>query len=100
MTRYRKRPVEVDAMQWDGTAAGASLIIDWVHSGGETATYRCSNPERCAEHNGDTPHSILIRTLEGDMTASVGDWIIRGVAGEIYPCKPDIFSATYEAVSD
>lgn len=47
----------------------------------------------------DTPHSIVIRTLEGDMYASVGDWIIRGVQGEFYPCKPDVFAATYEAVA-
>ncbi len=40
---------------------------------------------------------LLIETLEGEMTANVGDWIIRGVKGEFYPCKPDIFAATYEA---
>lgn len=42
--------------------------------------------------------SLMIRTLEGDMKVSLGDWIIRGVAGEVYPCKPDIFAATYELV--
>lgn len=41
-------------------------------------------------------HPIVIETLEGDVTAQVGDWIIRGVQGELYPCKPDIFAATYE----
>ncbi|MGW7350964.1 hypothetical protein [Streptomyces sp. NPDC054784] len=96
MARYRKKPIEIDAMQWDGTASGATPIIDWILSSDSTATYRCSNPERCAEHDGDTPHSIVIRTLEGDMSATVGDWIIRGVQGEFYPCKPDIFAATYE----
>jgi hypothetical protein len=96
-TRFRKLPVEIDAMQWDGTAASATPIIDWILSNGSTATYRCSNPDRCAEHNGDTPHTISIRTLEGDMAATVGDWIIRGVMGEFYPCRGDIFAATYEA---
>ena len=42
---------------------------------------------------------IIIHTLERDMTASIGDWIIKGVKGEVYPCKPDIFEATYEEVS-
>ncbi|GAA1888298.1 hypothetical protein GCM10009837_07680 [Streptomyces durmitorensis] len=98
MARYRKKPVEIDAAQWDGTAEGATPIIDWILNGGSTANYICSNPDRCAEHNGDIPHSISIRTLEGDMTASLGDWIIRGVKGEFYPCRDDIFRATYEAV--
>lgn len=94
--KYRKKPVEIDAMQWDGTADGATPIIDWIISSGETATYTCSSPDRCAENDGDTPHSISIRTLEGTMRAGLGDWVIRGVKGEFYPCKPDIFAATYE----
>lgn len=100
MSRYRKKPVEIEAVQWDGTAAGATPIIDWMHANDTTATYRCSDPDRCAEHDGDTPHSIVIRTLEGDMHAGLGDWIIQGVAGEFYPCRDDIFRATYEAVAD
>lgn len=98
MARYRKLPVEIEAVQWDGTADGATPIIDWILSSGSTATYICSNPDRCSENDGDTPHSISIRTLEGDMIASVGDWIIRGVKDEFYPCRDDIFRATYEAV--
>ncbi|MDX3714393.1 hypothetical protein PV733_36810 [Streptomyces europaeiscabiei] len=94
--RYRKRPVEIEARQWDGTADGAARIIDWILGSGSTATYVCSNPDRCSENDGDTPHSISIRTLEGDMTASFGDWIIKGVAGEFYPCRNDIFRKTYE----
>jgi hypothetical protein len=43
-------------------------------------------------------NKLLIKTLEGEMTANVGDWIIKGVKGEVYPCKPDIFELTYEAV--
>lgn len=94
--RFRKKPVEIEAMKWDGTAAGATPIIDWILANGATATYVCSNPDRCAETSGDTPHCIVIRTLEGDMRADVGDWIIKGVRGEFYPCKPDVFAATYE----
>jgi hypothetical protein len=47
-----------------------------------------------------TDKEIIIHTLEGDMKAEIGDWIITGVKGEIYPCKPDIFEATYEKVED
>lgn len=98
MPQFRKKPVEIEAVQWDGTAEGATPIIDWILNSDATATYRCSNPDRCAENDGDTLHVIQIHTLEGDMTASIGDWIIKGVAGEFYPCRDDIFRATYEAV--
>jgi hypothetical protein len=98
--RFRKRPVEIEAMQWDGTADGATQIINWILDGGSTATFQCSNPDRCAENDGDTPHSIAIDTLEGTMRAGLGDWIIRGVKGEFYPCKPGIFASTYEPVAD
>ena len=93
--RYRKKPVEIEAMQWDGTATGATPIIDWVLGHGGTARFSCSQPE-CGPYKPEKPHTIAIDTLEGAMHASPGDWIIRGVAGEFYPCKPDIFAATYE----
>ncbi|MCA1220256.1 hypothetical protein [Streptomyces sp. 8L] len=94
--RYRKKPVEIEAEQWDGTAEGATRIIDWLLAHDATATYTCSNPDRCSETDGDTPHSIAIQTLEGTMRADLNDWIIKGVQGEFYPCKPDIFAATYD----
>lgn len=80
MPKFRKKPVVIEAVQYDGT-----FPLDFLGD---------------AEHVqalgvGD---GIEIHTLEGVMTASVGDWIIRGVQGELYPCKPDIFEATYEAV--
>ena len=49
---------------------------------------------------GEQYHRLIIETLEGDMQAKRGDWIIKGVAGEVYPCKPEIFNATYEEVYD
>lgn len=98
MPKFRKKPVEIEAVQWDGTGEGATPIIGWILGSDATATYRCSDPDRCAQNDGDTPHDIQIHTLEGDMTASVADWIIKGVQGEFYPCKPDIFAATYEPV--
>lgn len=98
MPKFRKKPVEIEARQWDGTGEAAIPIIDWILSNGGSATYECSNRERCVQLNGDTPHFIAIRTLEGTMRATLSDWIICGVQGEFYPCKPDIFAATYDAV--
>ena len=98
MPKFRKKPVEIEAMNWDGTAEGATPIINWVLNGGGNAGYTCSDMNRCAENNGDAPHYLAIATLEGTMSASLGDWIIRGVKGEFYPCKPDIFAATYDPV--
>ena len=69
-----------------GGAASATPVIDWVLRGGGTARYH------------DDDDTLRIDTLEGTMIASAGDWVIRGVQGEHYPCKPDIFSATYEPV--
>ena len=99
MPIYRKKPVQIEAFQWDGTAEAATPLINWMLTNNATASFVCSNPDRCAEYDGDTPHAIVIRTLEGSMAATVGDWIIRGVQGEFYPCKSDIFAATYEAVA-
>ena len=85
---YRKKPVEVEAVRWAGDRPGADAIVEWVCTFGD---------ERDAELV-KFPDAISIRTLEGDMDARPGDWIIRGVKGEFYPCKPDIFEATYEPV--
>lgn len=84
-TRFRKKPVVIEAVRYlpdgDGNAellAHLEGCVGWHMSG----------------------DGIVIPTLEGDHLASVGDWIIRGVAGEFYPCKPEIFEATYEPVGD
>lgn len=86
--KYRKKPVEIEARQWDGTEEDANQIIDWVSQDGQVAVYE-TFPE---------PPYILIQTLEGVMSALPHDYIIRGVKGEFYPCKPWIFKETYEAV--
>jgi hypothetical protein len=112
---YRKKPVEIDAMRWDGTAAGATPIIDWILSNGGTARYHdnaaapdCpgsheNGPFRFCDQKGcgwqENGPVIIIDTLEGAMAASPRDFVIRGVQGEFYPCKPDIFDATYERVT-
>ncbi|QDB74949.1 hypothetical protein KNU57_gp81 [Gordonia phage Valary] len=98
--RYRKKPVEIEAMQWDGTAAGATPIINWVLENDGNAVLQCADPVRCEENAGDCPHWLTIRTLEGDMRTPWGGWVIRGVKGEFYPCKPDIFAETYDDPED
>lgn len=112
-TKYRKKPVEIAAIRWSGGAGDAVEIIDWVLSNGGTATYDgptaaaddCPTPEYHETHHycpscpySDAAPGIYIQTLEGRIKASPGDFIIRGVQGEFYPCKPDIFAATYEIV--
>jgi hypothetical protein len=92
MAKYRKKPVVIEAMKFETNNEHGSphmdALVNWVNQGKDG-----SKPH--AWHNGT---DIFIQTLEGNMQASVGDWIIRGVKGEFYPCKPDIFEATYEAV--
>lgn len=93
--RFRKKPVEIEAIQWGGSAESATPIINWLLENGGTARYYAPGEW----DNGETLGSYLvIDTLEGRMLAGAADWIIRGVANEFYPCKPDIFAATYEAV--
>lgn len=81
--RFRKKPVVVDAVQWNGEN------IDEV----------CDLGYAMDDATSITPEGKLkVETLEGTMTADVYDWIIRGIKGELYPCKPGIFEATYESV--
>jgi hypothetical protein len=93
--RFRKRPVVIDAMLFDGTAEAASVIARWANAGDApdddpTVSYLVSDAEP------GRAFDMVIQTLEGGMSASVGDWIIRGVKGEFYACKPDVFALTYE----
>ena len=79
--KYRKKPVVIDAVRWNGN--NHKEVIDFV------------------ENNKiwfDALGNIWISTLEGDMMAKKGDYIIKGIQGEFYPCKPDIFAETYEEV--
>jgi hypothetical protein len=91
--RVRKRPVEVTAEQWDGTAEGAAEIITWVRAEGGTARYL----DDCVDTLGRQCVRLGIDTLEGTMQAKPGDWVIRGVQGEFYPCDRGIFDQTYES---
>ena len=81
--RFRKRPVDIDAMQLDRD--NAKDVCDWIQS---------RMPDASVWYNADG--AVGVDTLEGLMRVDIGDWVIRGVQGEFYPCKPDIFDATYE----
>jgi len=95
--RYRKKPVVIEAMPWDGTPQAAEPIITWVLDHDGNATYWCRDPKACARAGHATgQHDIRLRTLEGDMLARPGWWVVRGIEGEFYAVRPDIFDATYE----
>ena len=92
MSVFRKKPVEIEARQFvKGSTPGHGYEIASWCGGRFNTDVKPSDPS-------DVRYSISIPTLEGVMTASEGDWIIRGVNGEYYPCKPDIFEKTYEPV--
>jgi hypothetical protein len=82
MTQYRKKPVVIEAFQY-----GKDPRPDWFTQG-VTIKEVFTFPDHC-----------LITTLEGNMRGDVGDYIIKGVQNEIYPCKPDVFEMTYEKIN-
>lgn len=86
MAYYRKKPIVIEAMQF--TDADKDRVFNFITCNRYPARDDSGNPV------------LNIQTLEGEMTARIGDWIIKGVAGEFYPCKPDIFAETYELVTD
>ena len=82
MSKFRKRPVEIEARQWDGSPESSREIVAW------------GSPHISWWFNRNL---MAIATLEGQMSVSIGDWIIRDFQEEFYGCKPDVFEATYEA---
>ena len=89
MEKYRKKPVVIDAVQL--TMTNHQAISSIIAAAGYNVRHATKPPKRAIT-------GIVIETLEGDMTADFGDWIIKGVQGEFYPCKPEIFEKTYEKV--
>ncbi len=89
MSFFRKKPVVIEAWQWDESKKTLEMLrqrgMKWSGHHGHA-----DHPDLCRD--------LRIKTLEGTMHVSPGDWLIRGVKGEFYPCKPDIFAATYEPV--
>lgn len=81
--KFRKKPVVIEAIEWTGD--NFNHVYEFMHGIKDTIT-------------NTTDKKIIIHTLEGDMTADLNDWIIKGVNGEFYPCKPDIFAKTYELI--
>lgn len=83
--KYRTKPCVIEALEFKGTKESAYEILKWAGP-------------NCGMHSVSTPSGeiLLIETLEGDMRASPGDFIIRGLNGEFYPCKPEIFRKKYE----
>ena len=84
--KYRKKPVVIEAVQFEDTPQRLTELSDFF------------GMEIVVDYTVRDRPILKIGTLEGVMVASVGDWIIKGVKGEFYPCKPDIFEATYEEV--
>lgn len=84
--KFRKKPVVIEAVRYHGVGMSDAQQAEML-----------AHLEGCRWRQDD---GIVISTLEGDMTARPGDWIIKGVKGEFYPCKPDIFAATYEPVEE
>ena len=84
-TKHRKKPVVIEAMQLEPDTDNWKDVCDWMNR---------ADPRPEFGHVGGGV--VRITTLDGEMRAEPGDWVIKGVAGEFYPCKPDIFAATYE----
>jgi hypothetical protein len=91
MAQYRKKPVVIEAIQWTGNNLKEVIDFSGLHDSAKKWTWE--EYEEVVKNEG-----LKIFTLEGKMNADVNDWIIKGVKGEFYPCKPEIFEATYEAV--
>lgn len=88
--KFRKKPVVIDAELFDGSFESANRI---------SVLYGRHNVSP-ALTNGNFNKKLVCHTLEGDIFAQAGDYIIKGIKGEVYPCKPDIFNATYSADED
>jgi len=88
MPAYTTKPVQVEARQWDGTAAEANALVAWVQAGGMLAYYDTSQfPDALY---------VVINTLNGPLHASPQDWLVRGAEGEFSVYKPDVFAASFD----
>lgn len=96
--KFRKRPIVIEAMRIDGTKERFDDIWDWACPSNDTlkSPIHCGN--KFDGEGGDDYGILYIDTLEGQMIANLGDWIVKGINGEFYPVKPDIFKKTYEEV--
>lgn len=90
MAKFRKKPVVIEAVQFGPDRGSMSGTFSWAR--------KHANGRAVNDGFDEKGYFLLITTLEGVHRADEGDWIIQGVKGELYPCKPDIFEATYEPV--
>ena len=94
--KYRKKSLVVEALRFDGSVSSAAKICKWAN---EYSTMPDGDPWiDYVTIDGVTAEDFLVHSLEGIMEVAQGDWVIKGIKGEFYPCKQDIFGATYEAV--
>lgn len=94
--KYRKKPVVIEAFQYDGDLMGSDgkyYVPEWA-----VKAFKDGDMYYGAFSSYEHPCELFISTLEGSHHVSVGDYVIQGIVGELYPCKPDIFEKTYELV--
>jgi len=92
VAKYRKKPVVIDAFQWTG-GPDQTEDPEWIVEAIKNRSVRFARID-------ELDVTMMIDTLEGTMSARIGDYIIRGIQGELYPCKPDIFERTYELIEE
>lgn len=98
--KFTKKPVTIEAVRLEANTSLSDIAV-WLTQTGALFGVECENVTDGGQcEGGEETHHILIRTLEGVMRADYGDWIIKGVKGEFYPCKDDIFRATYDGNFD
>ena len=93
----KKKPVIIECIEWIGTIQSTREVLEFM---GQKVVTNCnkSSDAFLDYHEKCLNFGLTIKTLEGDMKASVNDFIIKGVSGEFYPCKPDIFYNTYDII--
>lgn len=96
--KYRKKPVVVEVIQWNGT--NHREMFDFLTNYEKTNDFISTSGENFYIDHEKVKGGLIIKTLEGEHIATIGDYIIKGVEGEFYPCKPDIFEKTYEMVGE
>lgn len=94
--KYRKKPVSIEAVQW----TGENHREMWDFLTGKTDEYMRADGDNFYIDHGKVRGGLVIKTLEGEHIVGIGDYIIKGVAGEFYPCKPDIFEKTYDFIPE
>lgn len=85
VNKYVKRPVIIEAIEFDGTQESKKEIMDWSEGNVGKSAFT---------------HELFVQTLEGFLKIQNGDFVIKGIKGEFYPCKPDFFHATYDRIED